>query len=96
MPTKKPPATKRKAKTEESPVRSYRVAKTRLTSRSVAGHFPAEHVHAFRVLAATQDKDVQQLLAEGINLIFERHGVPLRIPIFSGRRTRQAGADRTP
>jgi hypothetical protein len=90
----KPPASRtRKA---EPPARSYRVAKTRVTARAVAGHYPGEHVHAFRVLAATEGKDVQELLAEGINYIFERHGLPNRIPVTSGRRRRGAGQDHSP
>ncbi len=89
MATKKPSAKKRNAKPAEKSKPSYRVAATREGARSVAGHYPAEQVQAFRVLAAAQDKDVQQLLAEGINYVFERYGVPERIPIFSGRRTKQ-------
>jgi len=90
MPTKNAPPKKRTVtKDTELLKRSYRVAATRHGARSVAGHYPAEQVHAFRVLAAEQDKDVQQLLAEGINSVFERYGVPVRIPIVSGRRTKQ-------
>ena len=97
MATKKTPPKKRTAakatKPPEKPKPSYRVAATRQGARSIAGHYPAEQVQAFRVLAAAQDKDVQQLLAEGINCIFERYGVRERIPIASGRRTRSgAGA----
>jgi hypothetical protein len=82
------------AATEES--RPYRVAKTRIEARNIGGYFPAEPVHAFRVLAAQLDKDVQQLLAEGINMVFERHGVPQRIPVFSGRRTKQGRREQSP
>jgi hypothetical protein len=32
---------------------------------------------------------VQLLLAEAINLVFARYRVPVRIPIVSGRRTKQ-------
>ncbi len=70
--------------------KSYRVAETRATTRQLSGHFPAEDVQAFRVLAATLDVDVQELLAESINMIFERHGVPNRIVVTSGRRKRTA------
>ena len=90
-PTKQPPTKKRAAKEIVIGGRvpkSYRIAKTRIETRSVSAHFPAEPVHAFRVLAASEDKDVQQLLAEAINLLFERKGVKARIPVFSGRRTR--------
>lgn len=88
MATKQTPSTKRAGKAAEPPKPSYRVAATRQGARAVAGHFPAEHVQAFRVLAASEDKDVQQLLAEAINLLFERKGVSVRMPVASGRRTR--------
>ncbi len=89
----KPAAEKGGAKDTAAPAKSYRVAKTRLASRAIGGSFPAEPVLAFRVLAAAEEKDVQQLLAEAINLLFERKGVKERIPVFSGRRTRaSAGA----
>jgi hypothetical protein len=93
MTTKKTPATKRAAKAAEPSKHSYRVAATRQDARSVAGHYPATQVQAFRVLAAKLDKDVQQLLAEGINYLFERYGVRERIPIVSGRRTKQTAAE---
>ncbi len=69
---------------------SYRRAETRAATRQLSGHFPAEDVQAFRVLAAEQDRDVQELLAEAINMIFERYGKPNRIEITSGRRKRLA------
>jgi hypothetical protein len=65
---------------------SYPVAKTRLDSRQLSGHYPAEHVQAFRVLAAANDKDVQELLAEAVNMVFERYGLPNRITVTSGKR----------
>ena len=92
MPPNKKTATKPAAKAATPPKGPYRVAATRQGARAVGGYCPAEKVQAFRVLTAAQDKDVQQLLAEGINSVFERYGVPERIPIFSGRRTKQATA----
>jgi hypothetical protein len=65
---------------------SYRVAETRRATQQLSGHFPAEDVQAFRVLAAGHDRDVQELLAEAINMVFERHGKPDRIGIARGRR----------
>ena len=85
--SKKPPPKNRDAKAAAAS-KPYRVAKTRDGARCVAGYFPAEPVKAFRVLAASEEKDVQQLLADAINLLFERKGVAARIPVFSGRRTR--------
>lgn len=69
---------------------SYRVAQTRTDTRQISAHYPAEVVQAFRVLAASLDMDVQELLAECINMGFERHGRPERIEIISGRRKRRA------
>ena len=92
--SKKPPTKIRYPTDTTALAKSYRIAKTRIETRSVSAHFPAEPVHAFRVLAASEDKDVQQLLAEAINLLFEQKGVKARIPVFSGRRKR--GADHTP
>jgi hypothetical protein len=42
------------------------------------------------MLAAEQDRDVRELLAEAINMVFERHGKPNRIEIIGGRRKRLA------
>jgi hypothetical protein len=71
---------------QEAP--AYRTAATRAATRQLSGHFPAEAVKAFRVLAADQDMDVQELIAEGLNMVFERYGLPDRIEITSGRRKR--------
>jgi hypothetical protein len=54
----------------------------------LSGHYPAEDVQAFRILAAEQDKDVQELLAEAMNMLFDRYGRPNRVPVTSGRRTK--------
>jgi hypothetical protein len=61
---------------------------TRSTTRQLSGHFQAEEVHAFHVLAAELDLEVQELLAEAVNLLFEHHKRPNRIVIKSGRRKR--------
>jgi hypothetical protein len=42
-------------------------------------------------LAAELDRGVQELMAEAINMVFERHGRPNRIEIISGRRKRVGG-----
>jgi len=43
-------------------------------------------VQAFRILAAEQDMDVLEPLAEGINMVFDCFGRPERVEITSGRR----------
>ena len=65
------------------PVRRPR---TRTNTRQLSGHFSAEVVQAWRVLVAEQDMESQELLAMGINMVFERFGKPTRVPVISGRR----------
>ncbi len=72
----------------EDAAKSYRTAATRSDTRQLSGHFPADAVKAFRILAATNDMDVQELLAEAINMVFTRYGSPERVEITSGRRKR--------
>lgn len=69
--------------------KSYPSAATRIGARQISGHFQVADVVAFRTPAATHDIDVQELLAEAINMVFERYGLPSRITPKSGRRTRQ-------
>jgi len=64
---------------------------TRTGTRQLSGHFPENDVITFRTMAAAQNKDVQELLAEAINLVFERYSLPRRIDITSGRRKRPNG-----
>jgi hypothetical protein len=41
-----------------------------------------------RVLAAEQDREHQELLAEALNMLFERYGKPTRAEVTAGRRKR--------
>ncbi len=68
------------------------IAATRAGTRQISAHLPEDVVKAFRIDAAKQDKDVQQLLAEAVNLIFERDKIPIRAPVTSGKRTRSHAA----
>jgi hypothetical protein len=61
------------------------IAATRAGTRQISAHLPEDVVKAFRIDAAKQDKDVQQLLAEAVNL-------PIRAPVTSGKRTRSHAA----
>lgn len=40
----------------------------------IAGHFPEEVRMQLKVIAAEQRRDVQDLLAEGLNMIFAKYG----------------------
>lgn len=71
-----------------APEKTYATAQTRANTRQISGHYAAEDVHAFRVLAAENDMDVQELIAEAINMVFERYGRPNRVAVTSGRRKR--------
>jgi hypothetical protein len=70
----------------EEPV--ARVAATRIGSRQVSGHFKAEVAQALRMLAAEQDREQQELLAEALNMLFERYGKPTRAEVLGTRRKR--------
>lgn len=67
---------------------SYRTAQTRSDTRQIGGHFKAEAAQTLRVIAAEQDKDVQELLAEALNMLFTKYGKPVRLDVTSGRRTK--------
>ena len=72
-----------------APEPSYPTAQTRVATRQISAHYNAADVQAFRILAAELDMDVQELLAEAINMIFERHGRPNRLTVTSGRRKKR-------
>jgi hypothetical protein len=40
------------------------------------------------LIAVEQDKDVQEILAEALNMVFVRYGKATRAEITSGRRSR--------
>lgn len=65
-----------------------RVAQTRLNSRQVSGHFKPEVAQALRMLAAEQDREQQEILAEALNMLFERYGKPTRAEVLGTRRKR--------
>jgi hypothetical protein len=81
------PASQSQSKHAE-PSPSYRTAQTRADTRQIGGHFKAEVAQTLKVVAAEQDKDVQELLAEALNMLFSRYGKPTRVEVTSGRRNR--------
>ena len=66
--------------------RSYRTAQTRSDTRQVSGHFRPEVQQALKLIAVEQDRDVQEILAEALNMVFSRYGKPTRAEVTSGRR----------
>jgi hypothetical protein len=64
----------------------YRRAQTRNDTRQVSGHFKAEVSQTLRLIAVEQDRDVQEIMAEALNMVFERYGKATRAEVTSGRR----------
>ena len=50
--------------------------RARENSRQIAGHFPPEVRLALMRLGVDRDATFQVLLAEALNLLFEKHGMP--------------------
>jgi hypothetical protein len=66
--------------------RGYRKAKTRADTRQVSAHFKPEVAKTLRLIAVEQDRDVQEILAEALNMLFARYGKATRADVVSGRR----------
>src|SRR5262245_9733441 len=64
----------------------YRTAQTRVDTRQVSGHFKSEVAQTLRLIAVEQDRDIQEILAEALNMVFARYGKVTRAEITSGRR----------
>lgn len=75
----------------ESGGRTYRTAQTRTDTRQVSGHFKAEVAQTLKLIAVEQDRDIQEILAEALNMVFTRYGKATRADVASGRRKKSAG-----
>jgi hypothetical protein len=64
----------------------YRTAQTRSDTRQVSGHFKPDVSQTLRLIAVEQDRDVQEILAEALNMVFQRYGKATRADVTSGRR----------
>jgi hypothetical protein len=64
----------------------YRTAQTRSDTRQVSGHFKPVVSQTLRLIAVEQDRDVQEILAEALNMVFQRYGKTTRADVTSGRR----------
>jgi hypothetical protein len=70
--------------------RAYRTAQTRADTRQVSGHFKPDVAHTLRLIAAEQGLDIQEILAEALNMVFVRYGKATRAEVSSGRRKKVA------
>ena len=71
---------------EQQPPRTYRTAQTRAETRQVSGHFRPDVAQTLRLIAAEQGRDIQEILAEALNMVFARYGKATRAEVSSGRR----------
>jgi hypothetical protein len=71
---------------QHEPPRTYRTAQTRAETRQVSGHFKPDVAQALRLIAAEQGRDIQEILAEALNMVFARYGKATRAEVSSGRR----------
>lgn len=88
------PATTSDSGSQIEPPRSgpaYRTAQTRSDTRQVSGHFKVEVSQTLKLIAVEQDRDIQEILAEALNMVFERYGKPTRAEVTSGRRKKPIG-----
>lgn len=69
--------------------RNYRTAQTRTETRQVSGHFKPDVAQTLRLIAVEQDRDIQEILAEALNMVFARYGKATRAEVSSGRRKKQ-------
>ena len=52
------------------------IRSTRAGTRAVTGHFPLEVRRQLRLLAAEQDRTMESLLAERLNILFRAYDKP--------------------
>ena len=60
----------------ETEVGHKNVAPSRQGKRNVSGYFSQEVHRQLRVIAAEEDKSLQDVLGDAINVLFERKGKP--------------------
>ena len=52
------------------------VAPSRRGKKNISGYFPPEVHRQLRVIAAEEDKNLQEILGDALNAFFERKGKP--------------------
>jgi hypothetical protein len=88
--TEVPPLTSPDIEPQRDTQTTWRTAQTRNGTRQISGHFPPEASRTLRLIAIEQDRDVQEMLAEALNMLFARYGKPVRLEVSSGRRRKEA------
>lgn len=65
--------------TESAPANTIsgeNIAPSRRGKKNISGYFPPEVHRQLRVIAAEEDKNLQQILGDALNALFERRGKP--------------------
>jgi hypothetical protein len=68
-------ATRRTAKDPIAPKTSTR-AKAREGKKAIVGYYSPEMSQQLQTLAVDQERTMQAMLGDGLNLLFEKHGLP--------------------
>ena len=71
-----PPQSPLEAPQSRTPRAATRGRQDRQDKRQIAGFFSSECAKQLRMLAAEKDTTVQDLIKEGLNLMFTAHGKP--------------------
>ena len=65
---------------------------SRVGTKAVTGHFPPAVRYQLKLLAAEQGRTMEDMLAEGLNMLFAAYNKPETAPTANGGRDRSGGA----
>ena len=60
----------------EYPNKRSQLPKSRKEKRSLTGWYSPEVHRQVRMIAAQEDKTLEEVVGDGLNLLFEKHGMP--------------------
>ena len=76
-----PPPTKRAGETGATMPRPAQAS--RVGTKAITGHFPPQVRYQLRLLAAEQDRKMEDMLAEALNRLFAAYGKPEIAPTMA-------------
>ena len=83
--SRRPSAASLSPPTNRAPAAEPARAPSRISTKQIAGHFAPEVAWQLRELAVQRRTTSQVLLAEALNLLFEKYGKPVLASIEPGR-----------
>ena len=60
----------------EYPKKTSKLPKSRKEKRSLTGWYPPEVHRQVRIIAAQEDKTLEEVVGDALNLLFEKHDMP--------------------